>query len=137
MEGSIVTAGRPRVMDDAKRALVVGYIAGGGSLTGAAGHAGVGRNTVYAEMERNQDFRAEIEKARSKSEDFLVQRVRTHSKEDWRAASWLLERLHGQDYGNLQKHEVTGAGGGPLIVFKAHDVATWGKDTDDADGPTD
>jgi hypothetical protein len=35
---------------------------------------------------------------------------------DWRAASWTLERRHPERWAKREKHEVTGEGGGPLVV---------------------
>ena len=113
-------AGRKRAIDDEVKSAIIGYLKAGGSMTGAAGAAGVGKTTVYDEMERSPDFRSEVEKARSESEMQLVSVIRAHACEEWKAAAWCLERLHGQEYGNLQKHEVSGKDGaalGPLITF--------------------
>ena len=46
----------------------------------------------------------------------LVSCVRDAGKRDWRAAAWLLERRHKEDFAKPQQIEHSGPGGGPVEV---------------------
>jgi hypothetical protein len=84
--------GRPRVLNDRKRAVICDLIAMGSGLRQAAEYVGCSVNTVRREAERDPNFREEIRCSLANAElnplRAMQRAIRTH----WRAAAWFLER---------------------------------------------
>lgn len=57
-----------------------------------------------------------VKRAQAKAQLLMVQRLVDHSKVDWRAAAWYLERTDRETYGRQDTVKVTGANGGPVEV---------------------
>ena len=72
----------------------------GMTITDACRAAGVDQSTFYRWMQKKDkdpDFafvEQRVDEARAKGQMLLVSRVVNHSKKDWRAAAWILERRH-------------------------------------------
>ncbi len=100
--------GRPRVFADAKVAAVffraLEYTR---SIPRAARIAGVDRDICYRERDRNPEFAAKIETALLSDEFAMLEAVRKHAKNDWRAAAWSLERKQWRRYGRRDPQSVT------------------------------
>jgi hypothetical protein len=103
-------AGNPlppsRPFSEKRKSLFLLELARTGSIRGSAARAGVARQTIYNEVERNPSFREDIDRAVDEAEQALVdsivkaantgkvieRRGTTVSEPgDWRAGAWLLE----------------------------------------------
>ena len=69
------------------------------SIPRAARIAGIDRDVVYKERDRNPEFAAKIDAAMDADEFEALESVRKHQKDDWRAAAWSLERKQWRRYG--------------------------------------
>jgi len=88
---------------------------------------GIGKSTLNQWIRRGEDgeepyaaFASAVARARAESVDNLVSTIRQAAVDDWRAASWLLERGHVADFG-ARRVEHTGKHGSPI------QVETWAK----------
>jgi hypothetical protein len=66
--------------------------------------------------ERYVDFIRDVKQAHARSKIELQTTVKKAGAADWRAAAWLLERLHPKEFAQLQKQEHSGPEGAPLAV---------------------
>lgn len=63
----------------------------------------------------------------------LLLTIQAQAPQDWKAAAWILERRRPQHWGRSQRHELTGADGGPVqlaaqvveIPAQVPDAAAW------------
>jgi hypothetical protein len=62
------------------------------------------------------DFAVEVEKARAFAEVSHVETIRQASKDNWTASAWWLERSNPNNWGRVQRTEITGAGGGAIEI---------------------
>ena len=96
--------------------LLIELVRHGVSLRHACARSGIPQGTLQQLCERDSELLGRITEARAGLIEELVGRIREHAKKDWRAASWLLERLDpaahrvanvavsegGGDYGQLR-----------------------------------
>lgn len=94
----------------------------------AAEMAGVGESTYYRWLDEGQkadakkiyrEFWESIKRAEADAEVAAVALIRQAANNGtWQAASWLLERKHGERWGRNDKlrQEITGANGGAISV---------------------
>ena len=94
----------------------------------AAAMAGVGETTYYRWLELSaepnakkeyREFRESVERAEAEAEISAVARIKQAADNGtWQAASWLLERKHGERWGRNDKlrQEITGANGAPVAL---------------------
>ena len=82
------------MLDETKKQIICSLLAAGASRSAAARHVGCATCTIYREAQRDEGFRAKLEKAEADFEVVLVTRIgeAARSKTQWRAAAWLLER---------------------------------------------
>lgn len=66
-------------------------------LRGSGAHKTRKSNQEYA------DFAEDVQKAVSKGEISAIAAIRAATKEDWRAAAWMLERRHSDRWASTQK----------------------------------
>lgn len=100
--------GRPRVLSDRKvEATFFRALEAMRSIPRAARIAGIDRDIVYKERDRNPEFAAKIEAAMDADEFKALEAVRKHQKDDWRAAAWSLERKQWKRYGRRDPLAVT------------------------------
>lgn len=64
---------------------------------------GVGKRTMYSQ------FAQQIARARADCRAFYAKQIAVQSPQDWRAASWMLERQFHDEYGERKQVEVAGA----------------------------
>ena len=88
----------------------------------AAQRAGVGESTFYQWMAKGKEARSgqyrefadEVMRAEATGASRLLGQITIQASADWRAAAWILERRHPDDYG--KRTELTGKAGGPLLI---------------------
>ena len=88
----------------------------------AAQRAGLGESTFYQWIAKGKeassglyrDFADEVMRAEGEAAGRLLGQITLHASADWRAAAWILERRHPDDYG--KRTELTGKAGGPVLV---------------------
>lgn len=122
--------GRPTELTPEVRDRLALFIKNGAPLYVAAEAAGIARDTLHDWMRRGgpkatpeQDpegiygelFDA-VTRAMAEREVAYASVVHNAAAGDWRAAAWLLERLHRESWGKTQTLEHTGPGGGPVQV---------------------
>jgi transposase len=97
-------------------------IEAGNYMHHAAQAAGIGKSTLNQWIRKGEEgqepyaaFAAAVARARAQAVDSLVSTIRTAAVDDWRAASWLLERGHVADFG-AKRIEHTGKHGSPIQV---------------------
>ena len=86
----------------------------------AAQRAGLGESTYYSWIAKGREaksglyreFLDEVMRVEGEAAGELLTQIGQHSKDDWRAAAWILERRHPDDYG--KRTELTGKAGGPM-----------------------
>jgi hypothetical protein len=117
--------GRPPRADRAEiEAKVLAAIRVGLSLNKACMACGVPYSTVQTWIaEGGDDFSARAKAAIAERELLWLNEVRREER-GWQRIAWLLERTCPQDYGRKDsvKAEVTGAGGGPIVIEVAENA---------------
>ncbi len=83
--------GRPRVLDGALKAKIVSYVEMGLSIRHAAAMIGCSHSTISREVERDSEFRDEMELAEQRSEVRPLISVLQACDRSWRAAAWLMK----------------------------------------------
>ena len=103
-------AGRPRALADARtRAVLLAVLRVGGSRADAAETIGVTPRTIRAEAQRDPQFLNDLNEAETDGKLNLILTVREAAIDggNWRAAAWLLERRHWQDWGKRHRGDIT------------------------------
>jgi len=117
--------GRPPRADRAEiEAKVLAAIRVGLSLNKACMACGVPYSTVQTWIaEGGDDFSAMAKAAIAERELLWLNEVRREER-GWQRIAWLLERTCPEDYGrrDVVKTELTGAGGGPLVIEVAENA---------------
>jgi AcrR family transcriptional regulator len=74
----------------------------------AATQAGISKATLYRWIDDDDDFRDDVEAAVDFAEAVMVSQIKTmgHSRDDWRAIAWLLERRFPDRWGLKREVEV-------------------------------
>jgi hypothetical protein len=91
--------GRPQALNDDKRAIVCSLMAEGASLRQAARFVECDPNSIRRDAKRNDEFRRQLEKAKSEAKMQPLQTLHEAAKTDWRAALKLMERLEPERFG--------------------------------------
>lgn len=94
----------------------------------AAENAGVSRSVLHRWIAADNAGKVQyrgvcdaLAKARAEGETRLLARVIKAGEEDWRAAAWILERRHPDQYARVERRELTGPDGSPVQL----QVSTW------------
>jgi hypothetical protein len=102
-------------------AKIIAFIRRGNTIETAARCAGIHRDTFYDWMKRGRkgqsgyrEFADQVDTAVAQAEALHVEVLREASKDDWRAAAWILERRNPRDWARQDRTVVTGPGGGPI-----------------------
>lgn len=91
-------AGRPRILDDAKRREIAALVSAGYGIAGAARYLRCSARTIRREIGRNAEFREQLSKAGLSAELEPLRAIRSAAGKNWRAAAWLLERTDPDKY---------------------------------------
>src|SRR5262245_36055054 len=78
--------GRPRVIDEKVRDLLIGLVGMGCSRKQAARHVGIGPSTLFKELRADEDFAARLRQAEMKQDISPLRKILEHSQQSWRAA---------------------------------------------------
>ena len=116
--------GRPTKLTPEVQTKIVQAIAGGNYKEIAAEWAGIAPDTLSRWLSRAREpyltFRRAVLEAERVAEIRCVALIMKGAAEDPKHAEWLLERKHHERWGRRDRHEVTGANGGPIdarVVF--------------------
>ncbi len=95
--------GRPRVLDEKKRAEICAQLAAGCTFRTAARYVGCTAAAISMLMKRDEEFRWQVNRALAQREIIPLSHIRAASSRAWQAAAWLLERTVKGTYlpGNL------------------------------------
>ena len=97
---------KPKISETAKEA-VVRILRSGGSRTDAAKHVGVDRSTLYRTTKRDRAFRDKLTAAEADGKLLLIGYIVKAAQKDWRAAAWMLERKHWDEYARRGPDSIT------------------------------
>src|SRR5215831_10450469 len=106
-------AGRPRKIQGEVERRLLKALSNGAPIRIACGAAGVAQSVYFDECQRNPEFAKQATRARDEAAAEMLELIKVAGKEDWRAAAKFIELSHPRDF-NVQRHEVTGAEGGPV-----------------------
>ncbi len=95
---SVEPQGRPRLLNDTKKAEIAAMISVGCSQATACRYVGCVPQTLRNELRRDPSFREQVVKAERRKELVLLQQIQEAGKKSWRAAAWLLERVNPQEF---------------------------------------
>lgn len=103
-------AGRPTKYTPERCARILDALRDGNHIETACAVGGVHYDTFRewvkaseAGDERYSGFSEQVTRALADAETALLSTVKTHSADDWRAASWILERRHPDRWANTQR----------------------------------
>jgi hypothetical protein len=99
--------GRHKILDDDKRSTICSLVASGVSLRQAANYIGCAPKSIRREIERNDEFRARLAKARSEARIHPLDTLRQAASSNWRAALAWMERLEPDRFANPTESIVT------------------------------
>ena len=116
---------RPSKLTPAGHDAIVKLVSNGAFVEVACESVGINTSTFYRWMKLADDpdadpcyasLRDATTRGRAGFENQMIDVVVRAAPADWRAGSWLLERLFPTRYSNMRKVELTGAGGGPITL---------------------
>lgn len=118
---------RPSKYTTERVTAILSDLRNGCTRTAAAECNGIQRETLYDWMERYPTFLTQVQMAESDAERAMTDIVRNAaSGGDWKAALEWLKRRRPDDWSEVQKQEISGPGGRPVITeiqVTLHEVA--------------
>jgi hypothetical protein len=115
--------GRPTKYNDERAAKILEALRLGVPQSTAITYGGIAEATYYRWLSDAQkpdapphlvEFREAVKAARAEAEVRSVAVIQNASRKTWQAAAWFLERSFPQHWARTDRHEVTGANGGPV-----------------------
>lgn len=121
--------GRPSKYSDAYCNEVIGFLAGGHSVTAFAGHIGVSRSTVFKWAEENKEFSDALKVGQAKATalwETVLLKVASEGGGNATAAIFGLKNRAAEDWTDKVVNEHTGKDGGPIETkdVSARDILT-------------
>lgn len=99
---------RPSKFSEARAEAILTALRAGNTRTASAGYAEIDRSTFTTWLHRYPTFLAAVEKAESDAEVAMVANIRKAVNDGtWTAAAWWLERRRYQDWGKVDRVELT------------------------------
>ena len=92
--------GRRPVLDETKRAVLLGILAVGCSRRTAASYVGCAVSTIQNTADRDPEFAERLQQAECQSEIAHLKSIQQAARKEqhWRAAAWTLERKNPEDF---------------------------------------
>jgi len=129
----MATTGRKTILNQAMFDAIVDLLKRGNYVNTTARAVGIDPSNISVWVKKGRDLEAldreldeteqmfvlfshEVEKARAFAEVQNVEVIRKASQDNWTAAAWWLERTSPQNWGRVQRTEITGANGGAIEV---------------------
>ena len=94
--------GRPSKATEARIEALLVALRAGNTREAAAAHAEIDRTTLYRWLTNDSRLRARVEKAEADAEVRFTAQVAHAAGDDWKAATWWLERRRPASYGRAQ-----------------------------------
>lgn len=91
------------------RAAIIESVRAGAYAKHAAGAAGIGETSFYEWVGADPAFAEAIAQARDEATNAMVRIIQGAAADDWRAASWYLERTRVADFRESKEVEHAGA----------------------------
>jgi hypothetical protein len=117
---------RPIKLTPAVHDAIVKLVGSGAFVETACEEVGIHKATYYRWLELAEDpdetdsryaaFYDAVTRARAEFENRTLDVIARARPADWKAAAWLLERLHPTRYSNMRKVELTGKDGAPFLT---------------------
>lgn len=98
--GKSTQIGRPRVLDHAKRDVIIALVSVGCTRTYAARYLKISPQTVLNTAARDPEFAKQLEQAAASYKVENLKRVNAASQRNWKASAWVLERVDPQRFAN-------------------------------------
>lgn len=112
--------GRPSKLTPERIKVLCAAVEAGMTLAHAAECADIHPDTfsrwINSEEARFIDLRRALTRAKARGILTRLKRIQTAGRTDWRADAWWLEATTNGAYSRKVKHEVTGQGGGPIVL---------------------
>ena len=116
--------GRPTKLTPEVQTTIVNALAAGTYLETAAKAAGINQDTLHSWLVNGarcksgiqKEFSEAIKKALASAEIRFGATIALASQYQWQAAAWMLERRYPDRWGRIDRHEVTGEGGGAIEI---------------------
>jgi hypothetical protein len=97
--------------------VILGAISEGMTYRLAAAAAGISDDTLTIWKARHSDFSERLMAVEAEAALKAMKRINRAANDDWRAAAWILEHRHPEDYGKLlTRAEVVGDPNNPLVI---------------------
>jgi len=125
-------AGRVSIKSDATKTTILDAYALGGTLKIAADVAGISVNTLDRWRLEDPAFNAALDVARSRKALEYLKRLDEAEHCDAKQMRWFLGTHFPAEYSQSRRVEVTGAGGGPVVVDNIAELALQDTKTGDA-----
>jgi hypothetical protein len=90
--------GRPTLLDEARQREICALVSTGICRTSAARYVGCSLSTLRRTCDRDPQFAEQLRQAEATTERSALAAIREQATRSWRAAAWLLERLHTDRY---------------------------------------
>jgi hypothetical protein len=104
LNGASAASGGSKRTPEVEKSVLVG-ISHGYPLKTAAALAGIDESTLHRWCKSDPDFRQALERALAQPVAESVDAVRAAAAEDWKAASWFLERRCSSEFAAPAKHQ--------------------------------
>jgi len=104
---STSAAGRPKFLNEVRKAEIAAMISVGCSRETACRYVGCVPETLRNELRRDPDFREQVIRAERRRQLLPLQQIQQAGKRSWRAAAWLLERVNPKEFARRDPDVVT------------------------------
>jgi hypothetical protein len=106
------------------------YVQIGMKFVDAANCAGIDESTFYDWKNKHSEFSEALNDAVMKGKASNLAIINRAKNKDWKAAGWLLERRHTDEFGSRQKVNLTGADGKAIELTQTVKMDLSGIDLD-------